>query len=217
MEEERKLPLLSDVEVRVLGALIEKSKTTPDYYPMTLNALTLACNQKSSRKPVVSYDEPTVVLALNSLKNKGFVSIVVGGTSRSSKYKHNFTSLYPLSDGEVALLCLLFLRGPQTPGELNSNAGKLYEFDSLELVLEILHRLSSSETPFVFLLPRRPGQKEARYTHLFTDSIEESEEHTPEEPARKTVSDLESRLEKVETELQEVKEKLEKLMKDLLG
>lgn len=217
MEEERKLPLLSDVEIRVLGSLIEKSKTTPDYYPMTLNALTLACNQKSSRKPVVSYDEPTVVLALNSLKSKGFVSIVIGGTSRSSKYKHNFTSLYPLSDGEVAVLCLLFLRGPQTPGELNSNAGKLYEFDSLELVLEILHRLSSSETSFVILLPRRPGQKEARYTHLFTDVVEETEEFTPEEPARKTVSGLEFRLEKVESELLEVKEKLERLMKDLLG
>src|SRR6218665_2878097 len=114
MDTDKTLPQLSAAEQRVLGALIEKSKTTPDYYPMTLNALTAACNQKTSRRPVVDYDEETVVLALNSLKGQSLVSTAVGGTARTTKYKHNFTTVYPLSNAELAVLCLLFLRGPQT-------------------------------------------------------------------------------------------------------
>jgi uncharacterized protein YceH (UPF0502 family) len=213
---EKELPLLSDVEIRVLGALIEKSKVTPDYYPMTLNSLTAACNQKSSRKPVVDYDEPTVVIALNSLKGMGLVATAVGGTSRTVKYKHNFTTIYPVSQAELAVLCLLFLRGPQTAGELNTNAGRLYEFSSLEEVQETLNKLSQHEPPFVKELARRPGQKENRFLHLFTEYIE-SEEELAEEPARRSVSDLEARLSAVEKELAEVKETVSKLMKELMG
>ncbi|MBL7920123.1 MAG: YceH family protein [Bacteroidia bacterium] len=215
MDSTTNLPLLNPIEIRVLGALIEKSKTTPDYYPMTLNALTAACNQKSSRKPVVDYDEETVVMALNSLKSQSLVSTAVGGSIRAVKYKHNFTTVYPLSDGELAIMCLLFLRGPQTPGELNTNSARLHEFRSLESVVECLTKLINSESPFVKELPKRSGQKETRFAHLLGGEIIIDEEENHEEPARKHVSDLENRLAKVEQELAEVKETLTKIIKDL--
>src|SRR6187401_706384 len=128
------IPHLTPPEIRVLGSLMEKSKTTPDYYPMTLNALTAACNQKTSRSPVVEYDEETVVEALNSLKGQSLVATAIGGGSRVVKYKHNFTTVYDISPEELSILCLLMLRGPQTPGELNTNSARLYEFKSLEEV-----------------------------------------------------------------------------------
>lgn len=211
------LPQLSDEAVRVLGALIEKSKTTPDYYPMTLNALTAACNQKSSRHPVVEYDEETVVIALNTLKGRSLVSMAVGGTSRTNKYKHNFLTVFPVSDGELAALCLLFLRGPLTPGEINSNSGRLHEFSSLESVSEVLAKLAQHEPPFVKELPKRPGQKEARFAHLFAPVNESTETASAVEPARRSVGEMETRLATVEKELAELKEKVEKLMKELLG
>ncbi len=217
MEEAKNLPLLDAVELRVLGSLIEKSKTTPEYYPMTLNALTAACNQKTSRKPVVQYDEETVVMALNSLRKIGLISIATGGTSRSVKYKHNFAIVYPVNPADLAVLCLLFLRGPQTGGELNTNSGRLYEFDALEEVQLVLDKLAQFESPFVQQLPRRAGQKEVRYTHLFGGSMEYTEDELPEEPARKSVNELEGRVGVLEQEVAELKEKLEKLMKELMG
>jgi uncharacterized protein YceH (UPF0502 family) len=219
MEEENTstLPILTPVEIRVLGALIEKDKTTPDYYPMTLNALTAACNQKTSRNPVVQYDEETVVMALNSLKKAGFVSVATGGTSRSVKYKHNFTLVFPLTTAEVAVLCLLFLRGPLTVGEINSNSGRLYEFESLEEVHAVMDKLSQASPALVKQLARRHGQKEARYAHLLGELIETEEEVLPEEPARKSVNELEARVWALEQELAEVKDKLERLMKELMG
>ncbi len=215
MDPDNTLPLLSAAELRVLGSLIEKSKTTPDYYPMTLNALTAACNQKTSRHPVVDYDEETVVLALNSLKGQSLVSTAVGGTSRVTKYKHNFTTVHPLSDAELAVLCLLLLRGAQTPGELNTNSGRLHSFHSLQSVQEVLNKLAAEQPPFVRELARRPGQKEARYAHLLGETIEESGEQLPEEPARRHVSELESRVASLETELHAAKERIEKLEQTL--
>ncbi|MBA3682354.1 MAG: YceH family protein [Bacteroidetes bacterium] len=215
MESDTNLPLLNAIELRVLGSLIEKSKTTPDYYPMSLNALTAACNQKTSRKPVVEYDEETVVMALNSMKSQSLISTAVGGSIRAVKYKHNFTTVYPLTDGELAIMCLLFLRGPQTPGELNTNSARLHEFKSLEGVHECLTKLMNSETSFVKELPKRAGQKETRFTHLLGEEIIYEDEDVHDEPARKHVSDLESRLAKVELELAEVKETLAKITKDL--
>src|SRR4051812_23163118 len=156
---EKELPILTAVEIRVMGALMEKSKTTPDYYPMTLNALTAACNQKTSRKPVVEYDEATVVIGLNSLKGQSLVSTAVGGSIRTVKYKHNFATIFPVSDAELAVLCLLFLRGAQTPGELNTNSARLYEFKSLESVHDVLNKLMHAEIPFVKELAKRAGQK----------------------------------------------------------
>ncbi|MGV3509553.1 MAG: YceH family protein [Sphingobacteriaceae bacterium] len=217
MDEALTLPILDATEQRVLGALMEKCKTTPDYYPMTLNALTAACNQKTSRKPVVNYDDETVVMALNSLKKKGLIATATGGSSRVVKYKHNFAIAFPVLPSEVAVICLLLLRGAQTPGEINTNSGRLHEFDSLEEVQEVLEKLAGGEMPYIMQLPRRAGQKEVRYMHLLggTPNIEEDE--LPEEPARRSVSELESRVEKLEHELAEMKEAFDKLMKELMG
>jgi len=215
MDTPQALPILDAIELRVLGSLIEKSRTTPDYYPMTVNAITLACNQKTSRKPVVSYDDETVMEALNTLKRRGLVSTATGGSSRAIKYKHNLAIVYPLIPSELAIMCLLMLRGPQTPGEINTNAGRLYEFESIEEVQEMLEKLAGGETPFVLQLPKRPGQKEARYAHLLAGEPEISEEDEDDQPTGRSNSGLEARLAKVEQELAELKEAFDKLMKEL--
>lgn len=217
MDSTQNLPVLEATELRVLGALMEKCRTTPDYYPMTLNALTMACNQKSSRKPVVQYDEETVVLALNSLKKRALIGTAIGGSSRAVKYKHNFAIAFPVIPAEVALICLLILRGPQTPGELNTNSGRLYAFESIEDVQVVLEKLSSDEPRFLVQLPRRIGQKEIRYMHLLGGTPDIEEEDLPAEPARKSVSELEARLVKVEQDLAEMKFEFDKLMKELKG
>lgn len=216
MDTPQTLPLLDAAEQRVLGALIEKSKTTPDYYPMTLNGLTAACNQKTSRHPVVQYDEETVVIALDSLKRRGLVGTATGGGSRAVKYKHNLAIVYPVDPAETAIICLLLLRGPQTPGELNTNSGRLFEFHSLEEVQQTLENLMKYESPFVVQLPRRPGQKEARCMHLLGGEPDtEAEDFLPEEPARRSVNEMEARLSKVERELAELKEAFDKLLGEL--
>lgn len=209
---ENQLPVLDAEELRVLGALMEKSKTTPDYYPMSLNGIAAACNQKTSRNPVVQYDEETIILSLNSLKKRGLVSTVTGGSSRTTKYKHNFAIVYPLVPSEIALISLLLLRGPQTPGELNTNSGRMYEFESLEEVQSTLENLSLPERGFVMQLPRRPGQKEVRYMHLL-GGIPDTNQFASAETDKQTFEDMESRLTKVEQELAALKEAFEKLMK----
>lgn len=216
--ETQSIPLLDAVEQRVLGSLIEKSKTTPEYYPLTLNSLTAACNQKSSRKPVVNYDEDTIVAALDTLKKKGLISTATGGSSRAVKYKHNLGIVFPIVPAEVTLICLLLLRGPQTLGEMNTNSGRMYEYESLDEIQTMLDKLSSPELPFVVQLPKKAGQKEARYMHLFggTPSVEDDEDIQPEMPVSR-VSELEDRLTKVESELAEMKEAFDKLMKELMG
>ena len=211
------IPVLSAEELRVLGALMEKSKTTPDYYPMTLNSLTIACNQKSSRKPVVDYDEGTVVEALNSLKKKGLISTATGGSIRAVKYKHNFAIVFPVVPAELALICLLILRGPLTPGELNSNSGRLYEFESLEEVQTVLEKLARPEMQFVQQLPRRSGQKEVRYAHLLGGEVVFEEEELSQEPARRSVGELEARVAQLEQDYLVLKEAFDKLMKELMG
>lgn len=215
--EEAHLSQLSPEEIRVLGALIEKSKTTPDYYPMTTNALTAACNQKSSRKPVVEYSEETVVETLKSLKSKGLVATEIGGGSRTIKYRHTFTAIHQVSQAGLSILCLLFLRGPLTPGEINSNSGRLYDFDSLEEVLNELEKLKDAVPPYVKELPKQAGQKEIRLVHLFCEYKPSSETELYERPHTSNVSELEERLAKVELELSEVKETLAQLTKELLG
>ena len=165
--ETNKLQQLSFEEIRVLGSLIEKSKTTPDYYPLTLNSLLTACNQKSARHPVVEFDDETVVLALDSLKKKGLCGHFISGGMRALKYRHNLAVAHPLDPAETSVLCLLFLRGPLTGGEINSNSGRLHDFESLAEVVETLENLAKYDTPYVKQMPKRPGQKEARYCHLF--------------------------------------------------
>ena len=217
MESLKPIPILDPIEIRVLGSLIEKCKTTPDYYPMTVNAITLACNQKSSRKPLVQYNDETVVSALNSLKRKGFVATVIGGGSRSVKYRHNFEMVFQVIPAELAVLCLLFLRGPLTPGEINSNSARLHEFTSIESVLEVLEKLSQYNPPFVKQLAKQAGQKEQRYSHLFGEIRESENEEISGGPVRKPENGLESRLETVEKELAELKSSFEKLYKELMG
>jgi len=214
MEDNKPLPDLSAEEQRVLGSLIEKSRTTPDYYPMTLNSLTAACNQKSSRNPVVSYDEETVTLTLNTLKIKGLISTATGGSSRVIKYKHNLGIVYPLVPSELSIICLLLLRGPLTPGEINSNSGRLFEFESIEEISDQLQKLSAGETPFVKLLPKKAGQKEARFIHLLGEQVDIQE--TEPQAAQTTIFQpneaLENRIAKLEQELEELKELVNLLM-----
>ncbi len=210
------LQQLSFEEIRVLGSLIEKSKTTPDYYPLTLNSLVTACNQKSARHPVVDFDDETVVLALDSLKKKGLCGHVISGGMRALKYRHNLAVAHPLDPAETSVLCLLFLRGPLTGGEINSNSGRLHDFESLAEVLETLENLAKYDTPYVKQMPKRPGQKEARYCHLFGEIPEVDENEFTSEPARKNVGQLEERLAKVETELAELKAAFDRLMGELM-
>ncbi len=209
------LPVLDAAQLRVLGSLMEKCKTTPDYYPMTVNGLAAACNQKTSRKPVVQYDDETVVQALNTLKKRGLISTATGGSIRSVKYKHNFPIVFPVVPAEVAIICLLMLRGPQTPGELNTNSGRLYEFESIEDVQEALERLSSPEMPFLMQLPRRPGQKEARYAHLLSGIPEITEDDFSDDVPSRSSGVLEARVTKLETDLAALQEAFDKLMKEL--
>src|SRR5690606_30313289 len=217
MEETSTLPILNAEELRVLGSLLEKSRTTPEYYPMTINALQAACNQKTSRKPVVSYDENTIISTLDSLKKKGLVSTVVGGGSRVTKYKHNLAIQYPLVPAELAALCLLFLRGPLTAGEINSNSGRLYEFETLDEVQELLNKLSEDEPAYVKLLPKRPGQKEARFIHLFGEFNEEDYEisYSAGTANPNQIQALEDRVTLLEEQLTTLREEFERLLAEL--
>lgn len=174
---------LDEAEVRVLGALIEKQLATPEYYPLTLNALTAACNQKNNRHPVVSYDEATVELAVESLRQKNLAYVFYGAGSRVPKYKHVAAENLQLNPSELALACVLLLRGPQTLGELRERSGRLHEFASLEEAEAALNSLATREEPFVKRLARRPGQKEARYAHLLSGEVFEQHEDESSEPA----------------------------------
>ncbi len=164
--------LLSDVETRVLGSLVEKELTTPEYYPLSLNALVNACNQKSNRDPVMSLDEEAVREALRSLDKKGLAGAADNMVSRVSKYEHRLQEAYNFTRHEIALLAELLLRGPQTPGELRSRADRMHKFDDLGIVQSTLQRLMKREPPLVALLPRQPGTKEARYAHLLSGDVE---------------------------------------------
>ena len=214
MESNQTLPILSAEEQRVLGSLIEKSRTTPDYYPMSLNGLQSACNQKTSRSPIVQYDEEIIVKTLDSLKKKGLVSTVTGGTGRVVKFKHNLGIVFPLVPSELSIICILLLRGAQTAGELNTNSGRLYEFDSLDEVQSSLEKLREGDAPFVKVLERRPGQKEVRYVHLLGDVPEYVAEHSSNLNTA-SMEMLESRVETLEKELSELKDAFNKLMAEL--
>jgi uncharacterized protein len=164
---------LDEFEVRVLGALIEKETATPEYYPLTLNALINACNQKSSRDPVVSYDEQTVSRTLQSLRDKKLAYVFSGADARVPKYGHLFAKAYDLAPGELALMCVLMLRGPQTPGELRSRTASLHNFEQLADVESALQDLAERDgEPLVVRLPRQPGTKESRYAHLLSGPVE---------------------------------------------
>lgn len=163
---------LNEYELRALGALVEKQIATPDYYPMTLNALVNACNQKNHRDPVVSYDDETVARALESLREKNLAYVFHGSEARAPKYGHLFPKAFDLSEGDVPLMCVLILRGPQTPGELRSRTQHLRSFESLAEVETLLQGLSLRGEPLIVKLPRQPGSRESRFAHLLGDPVE---------------------------------------------
>ena len=163
---------LSDVEARVLGALVEKEITTPEYYPLSLNALVNACNQKSNRDPVMTLDEDAVRSAIRTLNDIGFTRFASSADSRVGKYEHRLNETFNFHRHEIAILCVLLLRGPQTPGELRTRTERMYAFEDLESVHNALNLLAKREPPLVKVLPRQPGTKESRYVHLLSDVAE---------------------------------------------
>jgi len=164
--------LLNEMEARVLGSLIEKELTTPAYYPLSLNALVNACNQKSNRDPFMNLDEDAVREALRSLNQKELAGPADNMESRVKKYEHRLQEAFNFTRHEIAILCELLLRGPQTPGELRNRADRMHTFDDLGIVQSTLQRLMKREPPLVKVLPRQPGTKEARYAHLLCGDVE---------------------------------------------
>ena len=167
--------VLSAVEARVLGALVEKDITTPDYYPLSLNALVNACNQKNNRDPVMSLDERTVRDALRELQDMDLAGPAGGADSRVPKYEHRLQEKFNFSRGETAVLCVLLLRGSQTPGELRGRAERMHRFEDLDAVQSSLQHLMQREPPLATVLPRLPGTKESRYAHLLSGEIDVTE------------------------------------------
>lgn len=209
------LVVLDAVEQRILGVLLEKEKTVPDYYPMTVNAIMTACNQKSARNPIMNLDEEIVKVGIDSLRGKGLANTVAGGGSRTVKYKHNAPANLDIGPNEEAVLCLLLLRGPLTAGEVNSNSGRLYDFANLESVQNCMRDLASREIPLIQLLPKRSGQKEARYVHCLGGEIDLDAFEEEEISVVAPVSNYEKRLSELEREVAELKEKMARLS-DLL-
>jgi uncharacterized protein YceH (UPF0502 family) len=170
---------LRPAEIRVLACLLEKQHTTPDSYPLTLNSLRLACNQATNRDPVVDYDDDTIRDAVHRLERRGLARLASGAGSRAPKFRHLLSDRLPIDDGEQALLCVLMLRGPQTPGELKQRSDRLHAFSGLDAVEDTLGRLVARE--LVASQPRRPGQKEQRFAHRL--GAEEDDESPGEPPA----------------------------------
>jgi len=205
------LTVLNDIEVRVLGSLVEKQVTTPEYYPLTINALTLACNQKNNRNPVTSYSENQVAQAVENLRELNLAYVFYGSTSRVPKYKHVMPEVLHLGPAQLALMCVLLLRGSQTVGELRERASRLYEFSSLEEVEETLNSLISREPEtLVKRLPRQPGQKETRFAHMLAG--EPPVETAAEEPSpRRTNSRESDRLSSIQEDVAVLKTQMEEL------
>lgn len=193
-------------EVRVLGCLIEKALSTPDYYPMTLNALTTACNQKTNRDPVVDYDTSDVAEAIDSLQRKRLVGNASSAHDRTAKYRHALAEAMHLDESQLAVLSSLMVRGPETVGELRGRTTRLHEFDSLEEVEGVLDRLAQREPPLVTQLPRRPGQKEARYAHLFSGEPDaDAAPHDPHSPR----AEMEERINALEQQVEDLRARLD--------
>lgn len=207
------LPVLNPVEVRVLGSLLEKQIATPEYYPLTLNALTNACNQLTNRDPVVSFDEQIIVRALDGLRDKRLATLYSGAESRAAKYRHALGDVLPLTPAESALVCALMLRGPQTIGELRARTERLFTFDDLAEVEAALTGLANRQPPMVAKLPRQPGTKESRYAHLLAGPVGTAvaERTLPLAPAPAAVRAESERLAKLEQELAAVRGEFEVL------
>ena len=190
---------VDDVELRVLGCLIEKQRTTPDVYPLSLNALRLACNQTTNRDPVVAYDEPTIRAALDRLAHRGWVRLASGPGSRAVKFRHLFDEALALSDAQISILAVLMLRGAQTPGELKQRTERLHSFGSLAELESTLFELIERE--LVLRVPRQPGQKEQRYAHTLGEDVRSREQ---------AVGSLEERVRHLEEQMADVLSRLER-------
>lgn len=210
-------PILTVIEARVIGALMEKEQSTPDYYPMTLNALVNACNQKNNRNPIVTYDEKLVAKTLEVLRAKNFIVRVTSSANRVPKYKHTLSTVYELSVQEEAVLCELLLRGPQTFGELKTRTERLYSVNSpeeLETAINLL--LSNPITPLIVKMPRQAGHKEQRYAHLLCGEPELlADEKTPRlEDATLAVMAENERIAELEAALEEIKRQISELRQE---
>lgn len=211
--------VLNPAEARVLGALVEKDITTPDYYPLSLNALINACNQKNNREPVTNFDEETVRLALRNLSDKRLAGIAGGADSRVTKYEHRLQEVYNFTRPETAILCVLLLRGPQTPGELRGRTERMHRFEDLDEVLSGLQQLMRREPPLAKALGRRPGTKEIRYAHLLSGDVEaweppgETAGFTTDSGGAERIAQLEEQLAALRGEVAELKQQVAELRK----
>ena len=206
---------LTEVEARVLGSLIEKEITTPDYYPLSLNALVNACNQKNNREPVMSLGEDAVRDALGGLQSQRLAGPARGADSRVTKYEHRVQEVFNFTRGETAILCVLLLRGPQTPGELRGRTERMFRFEHLDDVQSALQRLMERDPALVKMLPRQPGTKESRYAHLLSGDLESwtalPQENLVAEDDR--VARLERAVEQLRGELESIKQQLAEFRK----
>jgi uncharacterized protein YceH (UPF0502 family) len=217
---------LNEYELRALGALVEKQIATPDYYPMTLNSLVNACNQKNHRDPVVSYDETIVVKALDSLRGKNLAYVFHGSEARAPKYGHIFPKAFDLSEAEIPLMCVLILRGPQTSGELRSRTQHLRSFESLAEVETLLQGLSLRDEPLIARLPRQPGSRESRFAHLLGGPVETEQREVPPHPAPSVqqaqaendkIAKLEEEIASLRLELSDLKQQFAEFKRELGG
>ena len=207
--------LLTEVEVRALGALVEKDITTPDYYPLSLNALVNACNQKNNRDPVMTLDENAVRDSLATLQEKRLAGPASGADSRVTKFEHRLQEVFNFDRREIAVLCVLLLRGPQTPGELRGRTERMYSFEALDDVISTLDRLAQREPPLAVILPRQPGTKESRYMHLFSgEPVLDAPALIAPDSQRSTGSSGD-RLSRLEDEVAQLREELSKVQEQL--
>ncbi|MGB9204548.1 MAG: YceH family protein [Terriglobales bacterium] len=211
---------LTETEVRVLGALIEKDITTPEYYPLSLNALVNACNQKSNRDPVMQLDEGAVRDALEGLQEQRLAGPARGADSRVTKYEQRLQEVFNFTRPEIAVLCVLLLRGPQTPGELRGRAERMHRFEALDDVQSALQKLMQREPPLAKVLPRRPGTKESRYAHLLAGDVVEADAPAQSGTAvardsgdAERIARLEEEVAQLRKELHDVKDQLERFRK----
>lgn len=210
---------LSQTEARVLGALIEKDIATPDYYPLSLNALVNACNQKNNREPVTNFDEDQVRHALDGLHSQNLAGPAAVSDSRVTKYEHRLQEIFNFTRGEVAILCVLLLRGPQTPGELRGRTERMHSFEDLDEVQSTLQRLIQRDPSVVKVLPRRPGTKESRYAHLLSGEVQEASVSDTSSPGsslfeeKESVRRLESEVQELRKEVDDLKQQVERFRK----
>jgi uncharacterized protein YceH (UPF0502 family) len=205
--------ILNDVETRVLGSLVEKDVTTPDYYPLSLNALVNACNQKNNRDPVMHL----VQEALSTLQDKRLAGPTSSADSRVTKYEHRLQEAFNFTRGETAVLCVLLLRGPQTPGELRGRAERMHRFEDLTEVQSTLQRLMQRDPPLVRVLPRQPGNKESRYKHLLAGDVEDAADvaQAPSSPFVASNSHDADRITHLENEVSDLRKEVADLKQQL--